>query len=237
MANRLSVIATRTGDDGTTGLGTVPAAPRTPRVAALGDVDELNSAIGLLLTETLPEDVAADLLAIQHDLFDMGAELCIPPCGAERGTDRPPGRPAGPLQRGAAALARVHPARRLAYRRACARGARDLPARGTGRGGAGAHRQRQCAGKTVFEPAVRPAVRAGAASERRGRQNRCLLEQQPLPARLIADGAGLCGIMDYLPARAECVLSEALEDNEYSCYWWRRLYWLEFCAGLAGSER
>ena len=78
MANRLSVIATRTGDDGTTGLGTVPAAPRTPRVAALGDVDELNSAIGLLLTETLPEDVAADLLAIQHDLFDMGAELCIP---------------------------------------------------------------------------------------------------------------------------------------------------------------
>ena len=47
-------------------------------MAALGDVDELNSAIGLLLTETLPEDVAADLLAIQHDLFDMGAELCIP---------------------------------------------------------------------------------------------------------------------------------------------------------------
>ena len=58
MANRLSVIATRTGDDGTTGLGTVPAAQDAPRIAALGDVDELNSAIGLLLTETLPEDVA-----------------------------------------------------------------------------------------------------------------------------------------------------------------------------------
>ena len=76
MANRLSVIATRTGDDGTTGLGDGSRCARTPRVAALGDVDELNSAIGLLLTETLPEDVAADLLAIQHDLFDMGAELC-----------------------------------------------------------------------------------------------------------------------------------------------------------------
>ncbi|MBR8655647.1 cob(I)yrinic acid a,c-diamide adenosyltransferase [Achromobacter sp. Marseille-Q0513] len=79
MANRLSVIATRTGDDGTTGLGDGSrCAKDAPRVAALGDVDELNSAIGLLLTETLPEDVAADLLAIQHDLFDMGAELCIP---------------------------------------------------------------------------------------------------------------------------------------------------------------
>ena len=127
MANRLSVIATRTGDDGTTGLGTVPAAPRTPRVAALGDVDELNSAIGLLLTETLPEDVAADLLAIQHDLFDMGAELCIPGHAALKEEQIARLGAGWPLQRGAAALARVHPARRLAYRRACARGARDLP--------------------------------------------------------------------------------------------------------------
>ena len=79
MANRLSVIATRTGDDGTTGLGDGSRLPKdAPRIAALGDVDELNSVIGLLLTETLPGDVAADLLAIQHDLFDMGAELCIP---------------------------------------------------------------------------------------------------------------------------------------------------------------
>lgn len=79
MANRLSVIATRTGDDGTTGLGDGSRIPKdAPRIATLGDVDELNSVIGLLLTETLPEDVAADLLAIQHDLFDMGAELCIP---------------------------------------------------------------------------------------------------------------------------------------------------------------
>ncbi|AZS82231.1 cob(I)yrinic acid a,c-diamide adenosyltransferase [Achromobacter sp. MY14] len=79
MANRLSVIATRTGDDGTTGLGDGTRIPKdAPRIAALGDVDELNSVIGVLLSEALPEDVAADLLAIQHDLFDMGAELCIP---------------------------------------------------------------------------------------------------------------------------------------------------------------
>ncbi|MGE8687149.1 MAG: cob(I)yrinic acid a,c-diamide adenosyltransferase [Achromobacter sp.] len=79
MANRLSVIATRTGDDGTTGLGDGSRAPKdAPRIAALGDVDELNSAIGLLLTEALPAEISADLAAIQHDLFDMGAELCIP---------------------------------------------------------------------------------------------------------------------------------------------------------------
>ncbi|SSW62076.1 cob(I)yrinic acid a,c-diamide adenosyltransferase [Achromobacter agilis] len=79
MANRLSVIATRTGDDGTTGLGDGSRAPKdAPRIAALGDVDELNSVIGVLLTEALPDDVSADLSAIQHDLFDMGAELCIP---------------------------------------------------------------------------------------------------------------------------------------------------------------
>ncbi|MCZ8442409.1 cob(I)yrinic acid a,c-diamide adenosyltransferase [Achromobacter xylosoxidans] len=79
MANRLSVIATRTGDDGSTGLGDGSRVPKdAARIAALGDVDELNSVIGLLLTEPMPADVAADLLTIQHDLFDMGAELCIP---------------------------------------------------------------------------------------------------------------------------------------------------------------
>ncbi|MGS1110693.1 cob(I)yrinic acid a,c-diamide adenosyltransferase [Achromobacter anxifer] len=79
MANRLSVIATRTGDDGTTGLGDGSRAPKdAPRIAAIGDVDELNSVIGVLLAEDLPADISADLLAVQHDLFDMGAELCIP---------------------------------------------------------------------------------------------------------------------------------------------------------------
>ena len=79
MANRLSVIATRTGDDGTTGLGDGSRTPKdAPRIAAIGDVDELNSVIGVLLTEDLPAEISADLLGIQHDLFDMGAELCIP---------------------------------------------------------------------------------------------------------------------------------------------------------------
>lgn len=79
MANRLSVIATRTGDDGTTGLGDGSRLPKdAPRVAALGDVDELNSVLGVLLADTLPPEIAADLTAIQNDLFDMGAELCIP---------------------------------------------------------------------------------------------------------------------------------------------------------------
>lgn len=86
MANRLSVIATRTGDDGTTGLGDGSRTDKdAPRIVALGDVDELNSVLGLLCTEPLPGEVAADLLAIQHDLFDLGAELSIP--GHETLTD------------------------------------------------------------------------------------------------------------------------------------------------------
>jgi len=79
MANRLSIIATRTGDDGTTGLGDGSRIPKDAlRIAALGDVDELNSVLGVLLTESLQPDITADLTAIQNDLFDMGAELCIP---------------------------------------------------------------------------------------------------------------------------------------------------------------
>lgn len=79
MATRLSVISTRTGDAGTTGLGDGTRVPKNHlRVAAMGDVDELNSVIGLWRTEDLPEDVDALLSRIQHDLFDLGAELCIP---------------------------------------------------------------------------------------------------------------------------------------------------------------
>ncbi|MDQ8034622.1 ATP:cob(I)alamin adenosyltransferase [Bordetella genomosp. 1] len=80
MANRLSVIATRTGDDGTTGLGDGSRIAKDhARVVALGDVDEFNSALGLLLCEPdLPDAVRSDLLTMQHDLFDMGAEICIP---------------------------------------------------------------------------------------------------------------------------------------------------------------
>jgi cob(I)alamin adenosyltransferase len=79
MGHRLTQIATRTGDDGTTGLGDGSRTPKDSlRIAAMGDVDELNSTIGLLLTEALPEDVHRALLDIQHDLFDLGGELCIP---------------------------------------------------------------------------------------------------------------------------------------------------------------
>jgi len=79
MGHRLSRIATRTGDDGSTGLGDGTRTRKdAARVRAMGDVDELNSSIGLLLTEELPAAVAADLTDIQHDLFDLGAELATP---------------------------------------------------------------------------------------------------------------------------------------------------------------
>ncbi|GAA4321429.1 cob(I)yrinic acid a,c-diamide adenosyltransferase [Pigmentiphaga soli] len=79
MGNRLTAIATRTGDDGSTGLGDGTRTGKdAARVAALGDVDELNSAIGVLLAEGLEADLAGELLAVQHDLFDLGGELSIP---------------------------------------------------------------------------------------------------------------------------------------------------------------
>ena len=79
MANRLTQIATRTGDDGTTGLGDGSRVPKDHlRVAAMGDVDELNSGLGLLLAEPLPEDVRELLVTIQHELFNLGGELSIP---------------------------------------------------------------------------------------------------------------------------------------------------------------
>ena len=79
MTHRLSVIATRTGDDGTTSLGDGSRIEKdAPRVTALGDVDELNSVIGLWRCEPLPAPVDTLLASIQNHLFDMGAELCIP---------------------------------------------------------------------------------------------------------------------------------------------------------------
>jgi cob(I)alamin adenosyltransferase len=79
MANRLTAIVTRTGDDGTTGLGDGSRTRKDAlRVVAMGDVDELNSNLGVLLTETLPAAVRQLLTDVQHDLFDLGGELCIP---------------------------------------------------------------------------------------------------------------------------------------------------------------
>ena len=80
MGNRLSRIYTRTGDDGTTGLGDGSRVPKdSARVEAYGTVDELNSVIGLLLAvPKLPPTVAACLTEVPHELFDLGGELCIP---------------------------------------------------------------------------------------------------------------------------------------------------------------
>jgi cob(I)alamin adenosyltransferase len=79
MGKRLTQIATRTGDDGTTGLGDNTRVPKDHlRVQAMGDVDELNSHIGVLLCEDLPAETRELLVEIQHQLFNLGGELSIP---------------------------------------------------------------------------------------------------------------------------------------------------------------
>ncbi len=79
MSNRLTQIATRTGDDGSTGLGDGSRVPKDHlRVQAMGDVDELNSGLGVILAEPLPADVRDLLVVIQHELFNLGGELSIP---------------------------------------------------------------------------------------------------------------------------------------------------------------
>jgi len=79
VGNRLSKIYTRTGDDGTTGLGDGSrVAKDSPRVTSYGTVDELNSTIGVVLAQDIPAAVRETLMQVQHDLFDLGGELCIP---------------------------------------------------------------------------------------------------------------------------------------------------------------
>jgi len=79
MGKRLTQIATRTGDDGSTGLGDNTRVSKSNlRVQAMGDVDELNSNIGVLLCEDLPQGVRTLLVEIQHQLFNLGGELSIP---------------------------------------------------------------------------------------------------------------------------------------------------------------
>jgi cob(I)alamin adenosyltransferase len=79
LANRLSKIYTRTGDGGSTGLGDgTRVAKDSLRIIAMGDVDELNSVIGLLLTEPISTKIRDCLTRVQHDLFDMGGEICMP---------------------------------------------------------------------------------------------------------------------------------------------------------------
>ena len=79
MGNRLSKIYTKTGDDGTTGLGDGSRVPKdSPRVEAMGAVDELNSSIGIILLSNLPNDIRECLIGIQHTLFNIGGEISIP---------------------------------------------------------------------------------------------------------------------------------------------------------------
>jgi cob(I)alamin adenosyltransferase len=79
MGHRLSKIVTRTGDKGETGLASGERLPKSaPRVQALGEVDELNCAVGLLLVQELPDALRASLALVQHELFDLGGELSMP---------------------------------------------------------------------------------------------------------------------------------------------------------------
>lgn len=77
--NRLSKIVTRTGDAGTTGLGDGSRTTKDSlRIDAIGEIDELNSSLGVLLCEEMPDAVRSALLDVQNDLFDLGGELCLP---------------------------------------------------------------------------------------------------------------------------------------------------------------
>jgi cob(I)alamin adenosyltransferase len=79
MGNRLSKIYTRTGDQGTTGLGDGSRVDKDSlRVEAMGDVDELNAIIGIMLTEPILVGMRETFTAVQHDLFDLGGEICLP---------------------------------------------------------------------------------------------------------------------------------------------------------------
>lgn len=79
MGNRLTKIYTRTGDDGSTSLGDGSRASKdSPRIAAYGELDELNSCLGILLAEAVPDSVSTCLNEVQQTLFDLGGDLCIP---------------------------------------------------------------------------------------------------------------------------------------------------------------
>ncbi|PCI60939.1 MAG: ATP:cob(I)alamin adenosyltransferase [Methylophilaceae bacterium] len=79
MGNRLSKIYTRTGDGGTTGLGDgTRVAKNSLRIQAMGDVDELNAVLGILLTDPVSDNIRTCLTEIQHDLFNLGGEICMP---------------------------------------------------------------------------------------------------------------------------------------------------------------
>ena len=167
MGNRLSKIVTRTGDDGSTGLADGSRVPKeSARIEACGTIDELNSALGVLLASAeLPAPMAAQLLEIQHDLFDLGGELAIPGSvmisrpqveGLEAlveswNAELPPLREFV-LPGGGAAAAHCHMAQI------------HLPPRRAPLLGAVAHRAAGAAGAALPQPPLRPAVHYGAGA-------------------------------------------------------------------------
>ena len=189
MGYRLSKIYTRTGDAGTTGLGDGSRVGKdAPRIAALGDVDELNAAIGVLLCEALPADVQELLTGVQHDLFDLGGELSVP--GGSFLKDSQPGRLEAAIDRyngeleplkefilpgGTRAAALTHHARTICRRRSPRRARR-------GRGSAQRIRVRCRA--PVPEPAFRPALRPRPLAQQGRRQRRRTLAEGPQRLRL-----------------------------------------------------
>ena len=187
MGNRLSKIYTRTGDDGSTGLGDGSRTPKdSARVEAYGTVDELNSTLGVLLAcGGLPDDIRELLVRIQHALFDLGGELCVPGMelvhdadvtGLEQTLDHYnedlPRLKEFILPGGGMAAAQCHIARTVCRRGAMPHRAHRLPPRRTPRGDAGARRKRATASRALPESTVRPAVRAGAGAGTRQRPRR-----------------------------------------------------------------
>ena len=166
MGKRLSKIYTRTGDDGTTGLGDGTRTPKdSPRVEAYGTVDEANSAIGVVLShDSLPDSVRSSLTEVQHDLFELGGELCIPGHSAITAAMIDRRQPRG---------SRLSPG---PYDRAPRRTTHE-DARGSG--------IRAQRGAAVPEPALRPAVRLRAGAVADGRrlgstpESRTRLERLP----------------------------------------------------------
>ena len=187
MGNRLSKIYTRTGDDGSTGLGDgARVAKESLRVEAYGTVDETNSALGVVLAiPELPAEIRRTLIEIQHDLFDLGGELCIPGhvmISADHVATTREG--VGPLQRGIAAAQGIHFA---GWRRGGGRlpsRPHYLPACGAALLVAGARGKRRSGGAQVSKSPVGFVVRVGAGTGPSERGRRSGLASAELAARL-----------------------------------------------------
>ena len=182
MGNRLSKIYTRTGDDGSTGLGDGSrVAKENLRVEAYGTVDETNSAIGVVLGHPgLPPEIRRALTEIQHDLFDLGGELCIPghimikPAHVDRLESVLDG-----LNEGVAAAQGVHSARRRPRSRRLSSRSRHLPARRTAQLVVGTRGDRLGGCAQISESAVGSFVRDGSSAGARRRWRSGLAPQRP----------------------------------------------------------